>query len=97
MPVIPYTLCITCLWRNSPSISLVDSPSKKAHGSAPTDSLAVVAAVIALFFYMPRPAPSGMQGLRGVSGPLQLRYCAGSTVAEATKRRTAPVRPIARG
>jgi len=46
-------------------------------------TIAVVAAVIALFFYMSTArANPGMQGLRGVSGAVQLRYRAGATVAE---------------
>jgi len=55
--------------------------------------------VIALFFYMSTArANQEMQGLRGVSGAVQLRYRAGATVAEATQTaHSTACGPVARG
>src|SRR6266850_969661 len=81
MPVIPYTLRVTCLWREfGPRTTLFGSPNRKqAHEALQMDhDSGRRGGDCALLLYVHGPRQPGMHGVRGVSGALQLRHWGGS-------------------
>src|SRR5213593_1107588 len=80
MPVIPYTLSVTCLWREFDLLTTLSAHRpKKEHETLQMDhDSGRRGGDCALLLYDDSPRQRGMHGLRGVSGTLQLRHRGGS-------------------
>lgn len=88
MPVIPYTLSVTCLWREFDlHTTLSAHRTEKRHMKRSRwITIAVVAAVIALFFYMSTArATQECNVCVEFQGRSNCATAAGATVAEATE------------
>ena len=88
MPVIPYTLPVACLWREfGLRTTLSGSPNRKRQMKRSRwITIAVVAAVIALFFYMSTArANQECRVCVEFQGRSNCATAAGSTVAEAQR------------
>src|SRR3989441_13026016 len=79
MPVIPYTLRVTCLWREFRLLAtLSGSLNRRAHEALQMDHLGGRrGGDCALLLYFHRARPPGMHRLRGISGALELRHPGG--------------------
>ena len=101
MPVIPYTLSVTCLWREFDLLTTL-SAHRTEQGTMKRSrwiTIAVVAAVIALFFYMTTArANEECTVCVEFQGRSNCATAAGATVAEATETaHSTACGPVARG
>src|SRR2546425_1037564 len=80
MPVIPYTLRVTCLWREFRLLAtLSGSLNRRAHEALQMDHLGGRrGGDCALLLYVHRARQPGMHRLRGISGSLELRHRRGN-------------------
>ncbi len=100
MPVIPYTLRAACLWREfGLRATLSTHRTKRYMKRSRVITLAVVVAVIALFFYMSTArANQECTVCVDFQGQSNCATAAGTTVAEATQTaQTTACGPVAHG